>query len=255
MVVASFPCVPASARSDVPPTAALRRFGSATADLDVDFAGPRADVTDAVVAACTAPPVANEVASRLPISVRIRALLRLATAEAPLVELILPCPAAGCGEELELSLPLAEIAADPDTVVADVEVEGRRVRIPTGDDQRRFAAATGSDVESRLAAMRVLSGDATLDAAVLETIEAALDAADPLVGFFVTATCPGCGEALRHDVDLEALAHGQLARAQARLIESVHRLATAYHWTEHEVLALPPRRRAWYLGLIERGAR
>lgn len=255
MVVAAFPQVPDSARSDVPSAVALRRFGAAPSDLDVDFAGVRADVTDAVVAACATPPIASEVAARLPVSVRIRALLRLAAAEVPEVQLVVPCAAGGCGELLEIGLPLADVAADPREVVAEIAVAGHRVRIPTGDDQRRLAMATGVDVAARLAAVRALADDAAIEAAELEVIEAMLDDADPLVGFYVTAACPACGTEARHDVDLEALAQRQLARVQGQLVESIHRLATAYHWTEREVLALPPRRRAWYLGLIERGVR
>lgn len=251
----SFPRVPDSARSDVPPALALRRFGTAASDLDVDFSDARPDVTDALVASCAVPPVAREVVARLPVSVRIRAMLRLAAVEAAQVQLIVPCVAAGCGEMLEICLPLEEVAADPREVLAEIEVAGHRVRIPTGEDQRRLAMLTGVDLAARLAAVRALANDAAVDATDLEVIEAMLDEADPLVGFYMTASCPACGCEVRHDLDLEALAHGQLARLQGQLVESIHRLATAYHWTEREVLALPPRRRAWYLGLIERGVR
>jgi hypothetical protein len=245
MVVAAFPRAP----MDVPPTA-LRRFGASAGDLDIEFGEERTATTDAVIATCTEPSFAH--AAALPLSVRLRSLLRIVALETPAVDIVAPC---ACGEVLEISLPLAQIADDPARVDATVEVAGRTIRVPTGRDQAAFARIAGDSLAVRLAIARALAGDSAIDASELGAIEAALDAADPLVGFFVTATCPACGAAFAHDVDLEALAHRELASAQAALVEAVHRLALAYHWTERDVLALPPSRRAWYLALIDRGLR
>ena len=52
-------------------------------------------------------------------------------------------------------------------------------------------------------------------------------------------------------VDLEALALRRLYARQDALLATVHRLASRYGWTESEVLAVPARRRARYLALIE----
>ena len=55
------------------------------------------------------------------------------------------------------------------------------------------------------------------------------------------------------ELDLEATCLALLAAEQPRLIDDIHALARAYHWTEAEVLAVPPRRRRQYLDRIERG--
>ena len=88
-------------------------------------------------------------------------------------------------------------------------------------------------------------------AGAADAAPAADDAAsDPLVDFHLTLVCPGCGQ--RHDyrVDLEMTALEVLRRAQLRLVDTVHVLASSYHWTEREIIALPPSRRNTYLGLI-----
>lgn len=243
MNAVEFPRTPGHER-EAQRSAVLRRFGTAARDLDIDFNGPRVALTSALIESCSEPQV--ERSELLPISVRVRALLRLAALEGTRVELVVPC---GCGEMLELALPLDVIARDPERVVSEVEVRGCRVRVPTGTDQQRFAELAGGN--ARLAMLRLLAGS-DVEPELAGAIEAALDDADPLVGFFVRAECPSCGRSLRHDLDLETLAHRRLATAQARLVETIHRLASAYHWTEHDVLALPPARRARYLALIAR---
>jgi hypothetical protein len=83
-----------------------------------------------------------------------------------------------------------------------------------------------------------------------------LDDLDPLVNFSLAVTCPHCGLPSQPEIDLGAWALQILQRVQQRLIETVHRLACRYHWTEAEILALPEWRRDRYLALIDReGAR
>jgi hypothetical protein len=74
---------------------------------------------------------------------------------------------------------------------------------------------------------------------------------DPLVDFTVSCTCPACGDAQEVAVDLESFALASLARRQRALLQEVHRFASHYGWTESDVLAVPPARRAHYLLLIE----
>ncbi len=126
------------------------------------------------------------------------------------------------------------------------------IRRPTGEDLRRWRDAQPS---SRSAAVRlmldslVISGQAgPADETVLSTTIAALD---PLVAFSVTCHCPACGARNEIDVDLETLALARLAIRQRVLLREVHCIASRYGWTESEVLAVSPARRARYLELIE----
>jgi hypothetical protein len=75
---------------------------------------------------------------------------------------------------------------------------------------------------------------------------------DPVVAFRLLSRCPFCEEENHYEIDLERLALARLHEAQRRLIEVIHGLAAHYHWSEREVLLLPPWRRARYLALIEK---
>ena len=82
-------------------------------------------------------------------------------------------------------------------------------------------------------------------------VSASIAAMDPLVDFTVSCHCPACGAPNEVAVDLEALALARLVGRQWALLQEVHRFASHYGWTESEVLAVPPARRAGYLALIE----
>jgi hypothetical protein len=86
------------------------------------------------------------------------------------------------------------------------------------------------------------------DEAVLEE---AISAHDPLVAFRVSCRCPACGTTQEVPVDLETITLTRLAARQRALVREVHQLASRYGWTESEVLAINPARRARYIELIE----
>jgi hypothetical protein len=83
-------------------------------------------------------------------------------------------------------------------------------------------------------------------------IAEAMAAHDPLVAYVVSCVCPTCGVACDQHVDLEAVVLARLRARQCALFGEVHALASTYGWTESEVLAIAPARRAQYLELIER---
>ncbi|MNH45016.1 hypothetical protein D3C79_1073420 [compost metagenome] len=76
-------------------------------------------------------------------------------------------------------------------------------------------------------------------------------AADPLVALAVACECPACGAASEVPIDLDGTALARLAARQRGLLREVHCLASRYGWSEAQVMALPPTRRAQYLALIE----
>jgi hypothetical protein len=65
--------------------------------------------------------------------------------------------------------------------------------------------------------------------------------------------CVACGHAGEAQLDPGALLWDEIeVRAQALLLE-VHRLASAYGWSEEQILSLSPGRRARYLALLGGG--
>ena len=235
----------------------MRAFGHAT-DLDLDFGqADRPGLVTTLLAQCDG--------ERGPafwwtqsVSTRIAALLRLvaSTEGRERFSLHARCAAPECGEAYEFELPLEAVVAahgEGDPVVAQLGADRSvTLRRPTGDDLRAWREA---QPQSHAAAKRMMleslliAGDAQLaDEAALS---AALSRGDPLVDFAVACSCPVCGAANDVEVDLEMLALARLAVRQRTLIEEVHGLALRYGWTEREVLAIPPLRRARYLALIE----
>jgi hypothetical protein len=70
----------------------------------------------------------------------------------------------------------------------------------------------------------------------------------------VQATCPDCGGRLDCSLDVVSFVLEEIRRRARRLLREVHVIASAYHWSESEILALPEERRRRYLSLIEGGA-
>jgi hypothetical protein len=86
------------------------------------------------------------------------------------------------------------------------------------------------------------------DAAQLSQVIAA---ADPLVALSVACDCPACGADSEVPIDLDDTALARLGARQRALLRDVHCLASRYGWSEAQIMALPPARRAHYLALIE----
>lgn len=245
-----------------------RPFGESGADLELDFSGgARPDLVTHLLCACL-----RDADERAPAPVqvwdwtlhrRLQALIAIECAGgATHSTLQLTCPRADCGELMELDLDLERFRMPGQPAAFDVApAPGVRlsVRLPCGADQRRWhtAADTGEAIEVRAARELVQAVNGTplgegveLSPQWMEPLAAALEQRDPLTALSLTTRCPACGEALTVDFDLE---HHLLLRAQARqqrLLDAVHVLARAYHWSEREILALPRRRREQYLARV-----
>jgi hypothetical protein len=73
---------------------------------------------------------------------------------------------------------------------------------------------------------------------------------DPQAELELDLSCPSCGAAFSVDLDAGTFLLQELDARGAQLLEDVHALAMHYHWSEPEILALPPRRRERYLDLL-----
>ncbi|MGH8666102.1 MAG: hypothetical protein ACREUX_17715 [Burkholderiales bacterium] len=95
----------------------------------------------------------------------------------------------------------------------------------------------------------LLEGEARAEDAPL--LARTLAERDPLVALSVLCPCPACGADNDIPIDLEAVALARLDHRRRSLLHEIHALASRYGWTEAEIVALPPARRAHYLALIE----
>ncbi|MBZ9643526.1 hypothetical protein [Streptomyces sp. PSKA30] len=165
---------------------------------------------------------------------------------------------AQCGADMEFDLDAGEFARSAgvrgDTVVR-VAHDGWEVefRLPGAGDLT--AAARDVDPRGALLARCLVSAvhdgasvtaDA-LPAPVQRRIAEAVEAADPGADVTLNVACPECGRATRAELDIASYLWTELDSWARDLLLDVHLLATAYGWSEPEILALSPLRRRYYL--------
>jgi hypothetical protein len=171
------------------------------------------------------------------------------------------CP--GCAEPAELDFDLSAIQVlpaveRPETLVMNVSAYRIHVRVPTLADLS--ATAHLPDPESIRRALLELTVTATrrgrtvapagLPADVLKTIEARLGDADPQADVRLGVRCPHCAHEWAAPFDIARFLWAELDAWAVRLLFEVHVLASAYSWSEPEVLALSPARRRFYLEAV-----
>lgn len=85
----------------------------------------------------------------------------------------------------------------------------------------------------------------------LETkIAARMREADPQAELSLDLLCGACGHCWKAIFDTISYFWSELHAWAVRLLRDVHTLASAYGWTEADILALSARRRQFYLGLL-----
>ncbi|MFA5241083.1 MAG: hypothetical protein WC029_02000 [Sulfuricella sp.] len=129
------------------------------------------------------------------------------------------------------------------------------LRVPNGMDQRVVLGIAGLQLARQTLAKRCVTAwdggnlsSLELNAGQVAAIEAALESVAPEIATEVMAPCPECGANNRVGID----PYFCLSRVSQDLFADVHRLASRYHWSEAEILALPRWRRQRYLALIDR---
>ncbi len=257
-----------------------RAFGHAAEDLEFDFdSTDRPGLVTALLAACSAPTSAEHwwlctVGER---TAALLAVLRESQGS-EVIEHRLRCEQPGCGERFDIELPYAALGVGPlealgvgplatlgvgpsatpawrpvpqHIVLPRDNAPPLPLRLPTGADLRawrRMALDPRGDAQWAMLSQLCQAGE--LRPQDSAHAAAALAQADPLVAFSVTSGCPACGTEAEIEVDLEALALQRLAAQQRQLLRDVHVLASRYGWSEAEVMALSPARRARYVELI-----
>ena len=201
--------------------------------------------------------------ARLSIGQRDKRLLELrAQTFGPRLDGLTGCPA--CGENLEVKMNAPDLRADCPT-------EGPEDRsLSWGEYELRFRLPNCSDVASLArdtdisAARGTLLGRCLLGAtrgqksiSLEELPEAAIGAlskevvrAEPLADFQLALRCPQCAHEWQTPFDIVSFFWNEISSRAARLLREVHALASAYGWSESEILGLSPSRRQGYLEMV-----
>ncbi|HUR63692.1 MAG TPA: hypothetical protein VM241_04340 [Candidatus Thermoplasmatota archaeon] len=178
------------------------------------------------------------------------------------MQAVLSCPA--CRERLDLELAASDlllpVPAEPapareEAVAADGALHKVRLRPPTGADQEDAAQAARADIGAAtdLLLRRCADGVAAWTPALRTAVAQRLAELDPQAEMRVAMRCPACAAEFSALLDAGAFLLQEVRERAAQLHREVHLLASRYHWSERDILALPPRRRSTYLALLAEG--
>lgn len=165
-----------------------------------------------------------------------------------------------CGEKLEFDVDGEAIA---DGVIADVQTriewQGSSFRLPTSRDLARLASEEdGARAATSLLRQCLLTAageQSTLERsgwseAQLEEIGERMADADPLAEILLHFDCPVCNASFDQALELAGFLWSELEGRAKLLMRDVHVLASAYGWSEGEILTLSPARRNFYLDMV-----
>ncbi|HEV2737525.1 MAG TPA: hypothetical protein VGU66_03005 [Candidatus Elarobacter sp.] len=196
----------------------------------------------------------------LSIGERDRRLLALREAAlGPRMTGLVGCPR--CGEQLELELTTRDLRIAPPRDAAltlrgdDHELQ---LRLPDSRDLLAVAALDASAapaalLERCLVLARVGGEPASADRLSPDLVAEAgrrLADADPQTDVRFALACPACGCDWSAPFDIVAFLWAEIETWANRLLGDVHVLASAYGWSEPDVLAVSPARRRSYLQMV-----
>ncbi|MGP0628525.1 hypothetical protein ACTRW9_02335 [Nitrospina sp. 32_T5] len=128
-----------------------------------------------------------------------------------------------------------------------------RFRVPTGADQECIAGLEDEARAVPVLLQRLLvdgqnnPSDLEFSEEDVAAIESAIESVAPELVVWVPTKCPECKTETRVEIDPYAC----LQSGRHGLLREVHRLASAYHWSERDIMEMPRDRRRRYLALVE----
>lgn len=164
----------------------------------------------------------------------------------------------GCGEKLEFEFDGHTVAASPalpEQPASQLIPVGRWLfRLPTSRDLAIAATESGEQAAARRLVSSCYSGpepasDWTNED--MEIIGERLSEADPLAEILLHFDCPSCSASFDESLDLGGFVWAEIQAQATRIFQEVHALASAYGWSESEILALSPARRRAYVDLVK----
>ncbi|HEY5957352.1 MAG TPA: hypothetical protein VIV60_12390 [Polyangiaceae bacterium] len=178
---------------------------------------------------------------------------------------VLTCPQ--CRDRMDFELELRTLLLPPYehaqsshlASIADGEGKSYEVqfRLPTGADQEFVAALALQDCAAAARVLlerciEVIDNGATTGVpdAVTAGLPNLMAKLDPQAELILHVHCPSCETQFDTQFDASRVVHATMDQALLLLLRDVHRLASYYHWTEAEILALSAEKRRIYCDLI-----
>ena len=174
------------------------------------------------------------------------------------------CPR--CNERVEWENRVGDIRIQPlqciptsDAFNLDMANYSVRFRLPTSKDIAAVMNAGGSDsmhrnLLERCIASACYNGETcdpgSLPEDVLAAIESRIEKMDPQADIKIDLTCPQCAHKWGVLFDIASFLWAEINQWAEQTLHAVHKLASVYGWSEHDILNLSPVRRQLYLGLV-----
>lgn len=176
----------------------------------------------------------------LPLAERDRRLLAVrAGTFGPMLPTRVTCP--NCGMELEMDLDVRQLAAalPPDKGGSG---DGRLRPLSSRD----LAAVSGMEAVEMARTLRARLAE-TAEGDDAETLDRQIEEVAEQAELAARVACADCGAEWYETLDVPAHVWADVETAALRLLGEVAELASAFGWSEREVLSLTPARRAAYL--------
>jgi len=165
------------------------------------------------------------------------------------------CTCLGCDEKMEFEIDAHALAAEHRSSAAgEIHFKSRTFRLPTSRDLSTVGAEGDSNAAALMLVRRCLSEGDSLNEwgpQDTESLGEAMAAADPLAEVRISLACPRCENEQEETIDLVNFLWSELEARAKRAFWEVHTIASAYGWTEREILALSPVRRAHYTEMVQ----
>jgi len=172
------------------------------------------------------------------------------------------CPQ--CGECLEQTFAIEDVRVPTATECPpslSVEADGYVVqfRLPNSQDLATIVhSADGREARRRLAEQCILAvsyvgeQDAIgpLPEPAIQAIAERMAQADPQGDIQLALSCPSCSRQWEESFDILSFLWSELTAWSTRMLDQVHRLASAYGWRETDILEMSPWRREFYLSMV-----
>lgn len=184
----------------------------------------------------------------------------------PELNTVTDCPR--CGETLESSFAAHEVGAAsvafparPEAMRLKLQGFDIEYRLPTSEDLLGIVEDPDplEDAPLRLLRRCVLAARRggrvkaleELPADVISRLGIEMAARDPGANIRIDLTCPACSHAWTVDFDIASYLLDELDDWAQRTLAEVHILASAYGWSERDILGLSPIRRNHYIEMVQ----
>ncbi len=215
-----------------------------------------------LAAAC--PETSLDALAKLSIGQRDALLLRLREQTfGPQLTSLVIC--SNCGERLELNFKVADILVEPEIEaaetyslnVADYEAS---FRLPNSLDLAALSKHTPPAAARQQLLQRCLvvyyGQDQTksldqVPAEVIEAVTQKMSQADPQAKVRLSLLCPACEHQWLAVFDILSFFWTEINSWAHRILREAHTLASAYGWSETDILTMSPWRRRFYLDMLK----